>query len=76
MAEKLKKVFQEKGYSFYVDSPTNQQFVLLKNEQIAQLQGKVAFSFWEACGESHTVVRFATSWATREEDIDALAELI
>lgn len=76
MAEKLKKVFEEKGYRFYIESPTNQQFVILENEQMAHLQEKVRFSFWEAYDEDHTVVRFATSWATREEDVAALTELI
>lgn len=76
MAEKLKRIFEEKGYQFYIDSPTNQQFVILENEQMAHLQEKVRFSFWEAYDKDHTVVRFATSWATREEDIDALAELL
>lgn len=76
MAEKLKRIFQENGYQLYIDSPTNQQFVILENELMAHLQEEVRFSFWEAWDESHTVVRFATSWATREEDIDALAELL
>lgn len=76
MAEKLKRIFQENGYQLYIDSPTNQQFVILENEQMAHLQEEVRFSFWEAWDESHTVVRFATSWATREEDIDTLAELL
>ena len=76
MAEKLKRIFEEKGYQFYIDSPTNQQFVILENEQMAHLQEKVRFSFWEAYDEDHTVVRFATSWATREEDVAALTELI
>ena len=43
---------------------------------MAHLQEKVRFSFWEAYDEDHTVVRFATSWATREEDVAALTELI
>ena len=76
MAENLNRIFEEKGYQFYIDSPTNQQFVILENEQMAHLQEKVRFSFWEAYDEDHTVVRFATSWATREEDVAALTELI
>lgn len=76
MAEDLKSLFQEKGYQFYLESPTNQQFIILENSQMEQLQKKVAFSFWEKYDESHTVVRFATSWATTKEDIKQLEEFL
>ncbi len=75
-AEELKAVFTDKGYKFYLDSPTNQQFVILENKKMAALQSKVAFSFWEKYDESHTVVRFATSWATTPQSIAELAELL
>jgi len=68
-AEILKQGFLEKGYTFYVDSPTNQIFVVLEDDKMKSLQKEVAFSFWEKTDETHTVVRFATSWATREEDV-------
>lgn len=40
------------------------------------LKEKVAFSFWEKYDENHTVVRFATSWATTDEDIEQLRKII
>lgn len=76
MAEKLKCCFAGKGYEFYLASPTNQQFVILENGKMAELQKKVKFGFWEKMDETHTVVRFATSWATKEEDIRILEELL
>lgn len=76
MAELLKEGLRARGYAFYLESPTNQQFVVLENEQMAGLQKQVAFSFWEKLDEHHTVVRFATSWATRREDIAALMRLL
>ncbi len=76
MAEELKKVFRQKGYRFFIDSPTNQQFIVLENEKMQELGRVVDFSFWEKMDENHTVVRFATSWATRKEDIDKLAGLL
>lgn len=76
MAEDLKRLFREKGYRFYLDSPTNQQFIILEDSQMQKLQQEVAFSFWEKYDESHTVVRFATSWATTEEDIERLGRLL
>lgn len=75
-AEKLKKALIQKGYSLFLDSPTNQQFVILENEKMKELSEKVTFSVWEPVDEHHTAVRFATSWATKEEDIDALIALL
>lgn len=75
-AEELKSIFREKGYKFYLDSPTNQQFVILENSKMTELQKSVRFSFWEKYNESHTVVRFATSWATTREKIEELKKLL
>lgn len=76
MAERLKAGLAEKGYSFYLDSPTNQQFVILPNAQIRKLREEVYLDLWDKVDEDHTVVRFATSWATRAEDVDALLALL
>lgn len=76
MAMKLKDAFRLKGYRFLLDSPTNQQFIILENAQMEELSRKVSFAFWERHDDSHTVVRFATSWATQEEDVDALIALL
>jgi len=45
-------------------------------KQMAELAKSVAFSFWEKKDDTHTVVRFATSWATRDEDADELVRLL
>lgn len=76
LAEKLKKIFSDKGYKFYINSPTNQQFIIMENKKLEKIKTSVKYSFWEKYDENHTVVRFATSWATKEEDIDALDRLI
>ena len=76
MAEKLKKIFAEKGYRFFIDSPTNQLFPILENEKLREIRENVKVCIWEKYDDTHTVVRFATSWATCEEDVDALRELI
>lgn len=76
MAEKLKEMFKEKGYRFYIETPTNQQFIILENNIMEKLKEKVVFSFWEKYDDNHTVVRFATSWATTEEDIDLLRKIL
>lgn len=76
MAEILKQVFREKNKRFFLDSPTNQQFLILEDTEITRLREQVAFEIWERYDESHTVVRFATSWATEPEDVERLRELI
>ena len=76
MAEKLKKALMEKGYTMYLDSPTNQQFVLLDNKKKKELLEQVDFDFFENYDSEHTVMRFVTSWATREEDVDRLIEIL
>ncbi len=76
MAELLKKEFQKKGYEFFIESPTNQQFIIMENEAMERLKSKVAFGFWEKYDENRTVVRFATSWATKKEDVEALCGMI
>lgn len=76
MAEKLKEGFKKRGYSFYLDSPTNQQFIILTNSEIEQLQKEVSFDLWDKIDAEHRVTRFATSWATKEEDIAALMQIL
>lgn len=76
MAELLKTAFEEKGYKFYLESPTNQLFIILENQKMKELAQKAAFSFWEKADDNHTIVRFATSWATKEADIKELMKIL
>ena len=76
MADELKKVLIEKECRFFIDSPTNQQFVILEDDKLDKLREEVKVSFWEKYDDNHTVVRFATSWFTRIEDIEKLRELL
>lgn len=75
-AKTLKEAFMNKGYTLYINSQTNQIFIVLENEVMKRLQEKVVVSFWEKADDRHTVVRFATSWATEEEDVQKLTLLL
>ena len=75
-ADTLKQALKEKGYTFYIDSPTNQIFLVLEDERLKELEQKVAISFWEKADDNHTIIRLATSWATKEEEIKALIEIL
>jgi threonine aldolase len=76
MAMKLKAACLEKGYELLMDSPTNQQFIILTPEQLSALRENVMFNIWENLPDGRTAIRLATSWATREEDVDALIKLL
>lgn len=76
MAEKLKDMLRKKGYEFYIESPTNQQFIVIENKKLDELKQTVAVSFWEKYDESHTVIRLATSWSTTQEDMEKLEEVL
>lgn len=75
-AKKLKKIFIEKGYKLYINSPTNQIFVIIENEKIKKLRENVSFSFWEKYDGKSSIVRFVTSWATKDEEIEKLEKYL
>ena len=76
MAQRLKVLFGKYGIPLYLDSPTNQQFVILENGQQERLDRYAGSSFWERPDDAHVVVRFATSWSTTEEDLETLEEAL
>ena len=76
MAALLKGIFLEKGYKIYIDSPTNQQFFVMSRQKAKELHGKVRFEDWCPVDEDNIAVRFVTSWATTEENVLALKEII
>lgn len=76
MAKRLIEIFRSREYRFYLESPTNQQFIILENTIMERLREYVRFSFWEALDSSHTVVRFAVSWSTTSQDLDQLEAIL
>ena len=76
MAEVLRKGLEEKGYQIYIDSPTNQQFIVMENNRLKELSEHVRYGFWEKLDDDHTVIRLATDWATTREDIDTLMSFL
>ena len=72
LAMKIRRAFEAKGIEMLFDSKTNQQFPILPNEVMDKLAEKYAFSFWCKVGEAHSAVRFCTSWATQEANVNEL----
>ena len=76
MADRMRAAFREKGYPFFIETITNQIFIVLDDAQLERLRRSVAFSFWERLADGRTVVRFASSWATSPEAVDELIALL
>ena len=76
LGQKLKRGLLERGYELWADSPTNQILVILDDAALEKLAGKVSYSVWQPLPDGRTVVRFATSWATPEAEVDTLLELL
>ena len=72
LALRLRAAFEKKGWPLLYDSPTNQQFPIVPDAQLAKLAEKYSFSDWARVDETHRAVRFCTSWATKPADVDAL----
>ena len=72
MAMQLRSIFIDAGIPIK-DSPTNQQFVILANQQMQQLMLHVLFETWEPIDADHTLCRFVTSWATTSADLQSLS---
>ena len=70
---KIKNILISKGYKMYIDSPTNQQFVIMDNNKLRKnLKASCLTDFGEKYDENNTVIRFATSWATTDEQVREL----
>ena len=71
MAMKITKAVKEKGYSFLTESTSNQIFPILPNELIEKLSSKYEFYVWKKLDDKTSAIRLVTSWATKEEFVDA-----
>ena len=71
-ADRIREALLKKGFKMAVPSPTNQQFFVLPNDHLKKLEEKYVLGIWGVADANHTIVRFCTSWATKEENIDKL----
>ncbi len=75
-AGRITAACRELGLGPAIDSPTNQVFVALDDAQLSALSQRVNMGFWEKTPDGRTVMRLATSWATRDEDVDTLIQVL
>ena len=75
-AERIRSAFEAKNVPFLADSPTNQLFPIVTAEQKAALAHNFIFEKIKDLGDGRTAIRFVTSFATKQEDVDALVRAI
>ena len=74
LAMQLKEALLKKGYKLLYDSFSNQQFVIINNDRLKELEKDFSFFKWKIIDENNTAIRICTSWATVEENVDKLIE--
>ncbi len=76
MAYQIREIFVSNGYPLLFDSPTNQQYPIIPDEELAILGQNFGYEYWERVDETHSGVRFCASWATTQEQVDALRRAV
>ncbi len=72
LADQLRNTLKELGYSLLVPGVTNQVFPILPDTLLDGLSENFSFTEQERVDAEHRAVRFCTSWATTQENMDAL----
>ncbi len=62
LAMELRRAFETRGYEMLFDSYTNQQYPILPDGLLAQLEEEFALTVWSKVDGGHTAVRVCTSW--------------
>ena len=75
-AMKIKKAFTEAKIPFLFESFTNQQFPILTREQHEKLSSEFDYETWEFLDDNRIAVRFVTSWATSDDNIEKLTDAV
>ena len=72
MAIKLAKGVTDAGYQLWIPHQTNQVFVIMNNDKIAELEKEFFFYTWCPYDDHRSVIRLVTNWNTQESEVDAL----
>ena len=75
-ADRIRDALRAGGVPLLIDSPTNQVFPIVANDDLDRLGSVLDYGFWEQVDDEHTAIRLATSWATTDEDVDALLDML
>ncbi len=72
----IRDAFHKKGIKSYIESPTNQQFVIVDKAQKATLAKDFIFEEELTLDSEHDVIRFCTGWNNTQDEVDALIRAI
>lgn len=72
MAALIRRACLDAGFKLLYDSPTNQQFPILPQDALKELEQEYAFAHIKRIDKNLSAIRICTSWATREEDVRQL----
>lgn len=75
-AGRIREAAVKAGIRLFGNSSTNQSFLVIPDDILESLSERVGFEFWERYDETHSVVRFCTSWATTDSAVDVLISAI
>ena len=75
-AREIKATLKDAGLPLFGDYPTNQVFFVISHEKMEQLKKQAQYAYMERYDENSSVIRFCTSWSTREEDVKKCCEII
>ena len=76
-ANQIRQACKRAGLPLYFENPTNQIFLFGdKKSRWKNSLRKWSTPFWEKYDDELTVIRFATSWSTQKEDVEALCQVI
>lgn len=76
LAQKLQQGLLNKGYSMLIQSPTNQIFPNIPNELLGKLEQTCRYEVWGQPDGAHTTVRFVTSFANTEQEVEQLLAVL
>lgn len=76
LAERIREAIDRKGWPYLVQNRTNQIFPIVPDDALEKLGERFGYSYDHRVDETHSAVRFCTSWATKEENVDALISAI
>ncbi|MBN2663166.1 MAG: aminotransferase class V-fold PLP-dependent enzyme [Bacteroidales bacterium] len=76
MAKQISDAIKQKGYSFLIESPSNQIFPIFPNILISKLDEKFGFYIWKKIDAENSAVRIVTSWATNQKIVNEFISCI
>ena len=76
MADQVRQILAEAGCKFFIETYTNQIFVVMANDMLEKLRKDMLLTAWEPYDDTHIVVRFVTSFSTTQEDVNKLREIL